>query len=105
TTPCAGTSMAVKLRTAVPLSVCVHKSYEKEMLSNAARCQLVERAYSDGVLDASADPWRFGEVEEHVSRLAQGVDLEYFNIQISNTNMEGRTSMITVPFSLGPLQY
>jgi len=29
---------------------------------------------SDGVLDASADPWRFGEVEEHVSRLAQGVD-------------------------------
>lgn len=66
----------MKPRTAVPLSVRVHKSYEEGNVKQYARCQ-VGRAYSDRVLDASADPWGFGEGEGHVSRLTQSVDLKH----------------------------
>jgi hypothetical protein len=65
----------------------------------------LRRAYSDRVLDASANPRRLGEVEEHVSWLTQSIDLERMNkSDCDNTSFKGRTSMITVPFSLGPLQ-
>lgn len=70
----------------MPLSVCVHKSYEKEGKVKPRGVELSGRTYSDGVLDASADPWGFGEVEEHVSWLAQCVYLERINIQINNTS-------------------
>jgi hypothetical protein len=45
----------------------------------------LRRAYSDRVLDASANPRRLGEVEEHVSWLTQSIDLERMNNQIAIT--------------------
>ena len=63
--------------------------------------------YPNGVLTTGADPRRLSEIEEHVRRLVESIDLgECFSDGGHRTDqIHQHTSMNTVPFWLSPLQY
>ena len=74
TTPCAGTRVAVKFLTAVSLLVWLHKSYAVSFVSLGPMTHS-EKTDPDEVLSTSADPGRLGEVEGHIDRFVQGIEL------------------------------
>ena len=111
TTPCAGTMWALKLRTAVPLSVCVQRSCSRISRDKQGVSMNKGMAtYTNRVLSPRSDPRGFGEIEGQVSGVIQTIDLiliyhsEPYASQSPQLSIIIRTNMNTVPFCVSPLQ-